>query len=47
MPTTRKFAGTAGYNSTKQAQVIVQYAPGTQVNCTGCSALWIAWSTTL
>jgi len=24
-----------GYRSTKQVQVIVQYAPGTQVNCSG------------
>ena len=24
-----------GYNSTQQVQVIVQYAPGTQVSCSG------------
>jgi hypothetical protein len=28
-----------GYNSTQQAQVIVQYAPGTQVNCSGLLGL--------
>src|SRR3984885_16207601 len=27
------------YKSTKQAQVIVQYAPGTQVNCSGLLGL--------
>ena len=28
-----------GYNSTQQVQVIVQYAPGTQVNCSGLLGL--------
>ncbi len=28
-----------GYNSTKQVQVIVQYAPGTQISCTGLLGL--------
>jgi len=28
-----------GYRSTKQVQVIVQYAPGTQVNCSGLLGL--------
>jgi len=29
----------ACYRSTKQVQVIVQYAPGTQVNCSGLLGL--------
>ena len=28
-----------GYTSTQQVQVIVQYAPGTQVNCSGLLGL--------
>ncbi len=28
-----------GYTSTQQVQVIVQYAPGTKVNCTGLLGL--------
>src|SRR6202034_4786742 len=28
-----------GYNSSQQVQVIVQYAPGTQISCTGLLGL--------
>ena len=31
-----------GNTSTQKVQVIVQYAPGTQLNCSGLLVFWIA-----